>query len=684
MLLSGGILGAIVIAAAVRIIPTRAAPILAVGAITEPQGFDTSAATQVLPDLITTALARAPGLRVISHTRLYEVLSDLGVHSTASSALALAARQAGAQRLLEGVLHRGGGDSLLLDLQVVDLATGRVRRGYAIAAPDVFMLADRSAATVADGFGRPLSDSARGGLASPSLAARRLYEEGLRAYYFGDVNGALRLFGSALAEDSTFALAAYRLGLLEVYGASTQADSGLRLLRSAARLSRRAPDEERLRIASAWLVFSNDPRAIATAETLTVRFADAAVGPIALGTALVHGGEFMAAVQPLRQTIEQDSLSLAGHGPHCRACDAFGALVSAYLAADSLAAAERTAREWLRRQPDSPWPWRTLADVVSRTGRYADALDALGHARRMEPGAHDPIISEAEVAIRADSVALAERLLREELRGAIDPSAAFDLLWRLGIVLRTEGRLNDAFMLARETAYGHYPAARHEQLRPSAIVLRELGQPVLAAALYDSMARDAASADSIAPSLGARNRAFGFALEGEALGAAGDTAAVARLADQVERYGYQSGYARDQRLHWHLRGLLAEARGRPDSAEVYFTRAVYSPTSGFSRTNVELARLYLASGRPGAAVAVLRPVLHGSSESGNSYYTRTAIHELLAQAFDSAGQRDSAIVHYGTVARVWSAGDPAFQLKARTARARALTLADRSARAASH
>ena len=684
MLLGGGILGALIIAAAVRVIPTRAAPILAVGAITEPQGFDTSAATQVLPDLITTALARAPGLRVISHTRLYEVLSDLGVRSTASSALALAARQAGAQQLLEGVLHRGGGDSLLLDLQVVDLATGRVRRGYAIAAPDVFVLADRSAATVADGFGRPLSDSARFGVAGPSLAARRLYEEGLRAYYFGDVNGARRLFGSALAEDSTFALAAYRLGLLEVYGASTQADSGLRLLRSAARLSRRAPAEERLRIASAWLVFSNDPRAIATAETLTARFADAAVGPVALGTALVHGGEFMAAVQPLRQTIEQDSLSLGGHGPHCRACDGFGALVSAYLAADSLPAAERTAREWLRRQPDSPWPWRTLADVVSRTGRYADALDALSHARRMEPGAHDPIISEAEVAIRADSVALAERLLREELRGATDPSAAFDLLWRLGIVLRTEGRLNDALVLARETAYGHYPAARHEQLRPSAVVLRELGQPVLAAALYDSMARDAASADSIAPSLGARNRAFGLALEGEALGAAGDTAAVARLADQVERYGYQSGYARDQRLHWHLRGLLAEARGRRDSAEVYFTRAVYSPTSGFSRTNVELARLYLASGRPDAAVAVLRPVLHGSSESGNSYYTRTGIHELLAQAFDSAGLRDSAIVHYRTVARVWSAGDGAFQLRARTARARALTLAGRSAHAPSH
>jgi hypothetical protein len=57
----------------------------------------------------------------------------------------------------------------------------------------------------------------------------------------------------------------------------------------------------------------------------------------------------------------------------------------------------------------------------------------------------------------------------------------------------------------------------------------------------------------------------------------------------------------------------------------------------------------------------VRAALHGGIDGSNLYVTRTELHELLAQAFDRMGARDSAAVHYGAVARAWARSDPAFR-----------------------
>jgi hypothetical protein len=49
--------------------------------------------------------------------------------------------------------------------------------------------------------------------------------------------------------------------------------------------------------------------------------------------------------------------------------------------------------------------------------------------------------------------------------------------------------------------------------------------------------------------------------------------------------------------------------------------------------------------------------------------SRTELHELLAQAFDQAGQRDSAAVHYRAVAKAWAHADPIFHARRDRARA---------------
>jgi predicted Zn-dependent protease len=156
----------------------------------------------------------------------------------------------------------------------------------------------------------------------------------------------------------------------------------------------------------------------------------------------------------------------------------------------------------------------------------------------------------------------------------------------------------------------------------------------------------------------------------DARSAAGDTASLARLADSVRTLGAESSYGRDRRLYHHVLGVLYAARGDLAGAINEFKSAIYSPTSGFTRTNYDLARVYLRAHRPRDAITVLQPTLRAPLESSNFYLTRTDAHELLAQAWDAAGGRDSAAAHYAWVAKAWAGADPQFAARVQVARGR--------------
>jgi hypothetical protein len=91
-----------------------------------------------------------------------------------------------------------------------------------------------------------------------------------------------------------------------------------------------------------------------------------------------------------------------------------------------------------------------------------------------------------------------------------------------------------------------------------------------------------------------------------------------------------------------------------------FRAALYSPTFGYTRINYELGRSLLALNRPEEAIPIVQGALHGGLEGSCLYLTRTDLHELLAQLFDAAGQRDSAAKHYTVVDRAWTHADSSF------------------------
>jgi hypothetical protein len=171
------------------------------------------------------------------------------------------------------------------------------------------------------------------------------------------------------------------------------------------------------------------------------------------------------------------------------------------------------------------------------------------------------------------------------------------------------------------------------------------------------------------PGVEARQTAWKQTLLGMALAAAGDTLGVRRLADSVQYWGRRSLYGRDQPMHHYLRGMLLVAERNDVGAAAEFRAAMSSPTNGFTRINYELGRTLMRLNRPAEAVPVVRAALHGGLDGSNLYMTRTDLHELLAQAFDRLGMRDSAAVHYRAVLKAWERADPLYQARRERARA---------------
>jgi hypothetical protein len=82
-----------------------------------------------------------------------------------------------------------------------------------------------------------------------------------------------------------------------------------------------------------------------------------------------------------------------------------------------------------------------------------------------------------------------------------------------------------------------------------------------------------------------------------------------------------------------------------------------------------MARSLLAAHRPLEAIPPLRALLHQDFDDAALTLAPTEIRLSLAEAFEAAGQRDSAAIHYALVERAWRDADPALSPRYQSVRA---------------
>lgn len=624
-------------------------PVLAVGMIREDGPTETRHADRVLTDMLATNLSRVAGLDVLSNWRLFELMRP--GQDTLVAGFTDAARRAGATEILQGRLVTGSPLGMTIEVQRVDLATGLVKGGYRASAADQYALIDSVTAVIARDLRLGSPDGSVADATTSSLLAYRFYEEGVRAFYQADASAAERLLRAALREDSNFVMAAYYLTRV------VQADDALPARARALQLASRAPERERLAITAELLDGNDEPAALAVAESLATRYPTDPRAFEILGKTRFARGDWTGAVAAAERAIALDSAAEDVENPDCRVCLDLSQLAETYLWWDSLPAAERTARRMLRLRPGSHQPWQILARIDAAHG---DAAGMRANLRRFVDARSSPTVPTfllrywtlVEDFVEAERQSLA-------IMGSSRREDVVEARWHRTIALQYQGRLQEALELSR--------------VRPSPIEIAEAMIQIErgnARAAVDIFARPARGDESRWPAgTQARHRAWNNTLLGMALFAAGDTAAVRRLADTVEYWGARSGFGRDRRAHHYLRGMLLVAQGRDADASVELRQAIHSPSHGFTRVNYELGRVLLREGRPAEAASVIRAALHGDVDGSNLYVTRTDLHELLAQAFDAAGMPDSAAVHYRRVVRAWERADAPFHERRERARA---------------
>jgi len=629
---------------------------IAVGLIRDDDVGGSPGTSRVLTDMIATDLARVEGLAVLSNSRLIELM-PAGPDSAAG--YAEAARRAGASELLEGQLVALRHDTLELAMRRVELHTGIVKGAYRVRAVDRYALVDSMTQSIARGFRLQSPHGSIADATTNSPVAYRLYDEGLRSYFQGELKTAQRLMNAALNEDSSFAMAAYwvvKIGK-DVWDPVRRQDvSALRPI--ALRLAQRAPDRERLMITADLLTEDQEPRAIAVAESLTARYQH---DPRAFGV-LAHvywmSGDWAKAAAAVERAIELDAAGERDGGPLCMLCEDFNFLAQIYFWSDSLPAVIRVAQRFRALRPNATSPFFLLGTVGTRLG---DSTAAYTNFERLASlgGTGPGYLTGLHLGLEAYDEA--EQRLVPQLSSSI-PNDYDSGAWWYILALRNQGRIREAEEFFRTGTLPGLPAA------PATRDRNPVNEGILALARGDARKAATVYGHTLHLSLPrqwsdgtkARHRAWNGTLYGMALAAAGDTVALRALADSVELWGRGSLYGRDQKTHHYLRGMLHQAAGRHEEAAREFQAAIHSPTMGFTRVNYELARCLIQLGRPKEAIAALQPALRGDIDAGALYVTHTELHETLAQAFDRAQMADSAAVHYRAVTRAWARADREF------------------------
>ena len=406
--------------------------------------------------MLTLNLSQWNDLTVVDHERLHDLLArhDLKVGDDIGLDMARRlAREAGVWTVVLGDFTPAG-DSLHLTARVFDVASGKrvdVARVDDRTSADVRPLFDALAAKLLDLSGAP--NELRIGLArstTQSLEAFRAYLAGVEQLNRWDLAGAERNLQRAIALDTTFGLAYYKLALTRGWLVGTEDSIADRAIRRATTYSANLPAHERT-VFNAYRSFLGGENAEARAlyQQLLARDPGDADAWYGLGDAWFHdttgvdqGPAWTQAMRAFKRALALDpNYALAYEHVHTMLTESavtnpFYALLpgdsfavtrtsagrplmdsTTLTAAVSRARAEalRSARSWVTTQPTTFRAHGAMVNAYVTAGNYQAALSEVDRFREVTPLHPELPFVEARIRFASGEVDRAAAQLRTAL-----------------------------------------------------------------------------------------------------------------------------------------------------------------------------------------------------------------------------------------------------------------------------
>jgi serine/threonine-protein kinase len=657
-------------------------------------------------------------LTVVDHERLHDLLARRELDPGRDIGLEMArrlARDAGVWTVVLGDFTQAG-DSLHLVARVYDVATGErvdVARVDDRAGEDIRPLFDELAAKLLDLSGAPTE--VRIGLVrstTQSLEAYRAYLSGVEQLNRWDLAGAERELGRALAIDTTFGLAYYKLALTRGWLVGTNDSIADHAIVRATAHSSNLPAHDRT-VISAYRAFIGgeftDARALY--QQLLARDPSDADAWYGLGEAWFHDTTGTDQAPAWTKALQAFKRSLALDPEYALAYDHVQTMLAsaagrrptyAMVGADSFALARAggpeggmlldstalegavrrartealsTARSWVASQPATLRAHGAMVDAYLASGNYNAALSEVNRFRQTSPVHPELPFVEAKIRFASGDVAKAADQLRTALdtmapqdfrpyQGAptvvYDIAAAANVFAYQGDLANAAKALDLADQVRREVVHHHEPEATSpfdESWRR--VVLGELYAAMgVPASSLRQVWQSAAEAGRMAPAEKRVHLAHSGASAAIGLftGPTADSTAIAE-------YRAMTG----DRLSKEVRALLALTRGDSTGARL----ALAEPDTldrkqmmyGLYRRPLA-AQAYYLLGDYQTTLRVLQdfePATLRTAGFDSRWGMLGRVRLLRAAAYEQLGRRAEAREEYRQVLAQWTAADTALQ-----------------------
>ena len=413
-----------------------------------------------LPNMLLTDLAQTPGLDVVSRQRILEILKQVGeddLEAIDASLIPEVARQAGAGAVVGGSIYKVG-DDIRIDVQVEDVASGRILSAHSVRGNDVFPLVDELSGQIRDSLDMTDAPDARdiAEVTTGSLEAYRLYSEGVEARRNLRRMDARGLLERAIEIDPTFAMAYYELAKTpERVG---EAGSNNEYVRKVLQYMYRLPERQRLLVEAAQAIEEDkDPeKAEELLETLLSRYPDEEEAYFLLAS--VHGERnqserYGATLERGVAAVPNSGLLRNQYGYHLLGKGRYEEAIHQF-------------ETYARMKPSEPNPHDSLAEAYLISGQPEKAAEEYARALEADPtffashggrawafailGQYDDVLEELE----ENETVLAELDL---------PTAGNQFGWafvlsRLGRYAESKERLLQGIEGAREAEQGYVRA----------------------------------------------------------------------------------------------------------------------------------------------------------------------------------------------------------------------------------